>query len=156
MKYRLASMGFNTDFAKFKREFLQEQREIEALGKELIKESVMTGYSLVVDQSPVDTGRYKASHVFGTNKPGKGQAKDGLSEAQYDSIADETEKAIDNKRFPFKSAQYFINNNLIYAPEIEAGHSKDKAPNGVYAPVSTFIQRKVDAKINEFNRKKVK
>lgn len=92
-----------------------------------------------VSAAPIDTGRYRASHVLTMEAPSTDTPPDhpdaGSNDPRYQSIADqnrqEAEATLAGLR-DLRNVSVFIATNLEYANAIENGHSM-QAPQGVYA-----------------------
>jgi len=81
----------------------------------------------VINKSPVDTGAFQNNWTITLNQPIAGTIKqeDALPPTPPASAAKLA------KIEPFSNV--WINNNLVYAERLEAGHSQ-QAPNGIVAP----------------------
>jgi len=143
------------DFAQFKREVLRIEKEMIQDAEELQQSIVLTAHNLLASPqySPIDKGRYIASHQFET-KRGAETAPDGLNRSQYDTYIAKEEKQIKQQRFNFANAVYYIANNLAYAEALEGGRSK-QAPgqNAIYGKVNLILQPIIKKKMEQFNKK---
>jgi hypothetical protein len=125
---------------RFVDEVLKVEKQMINDAKEDIAFAVITYHSLVVAGSPVDTGRYKVSHVFETgSRSSKTNGKN-------------TEGNIKSYKFDFKNGVYYIANNLQYASALEAGRSK-QAPNGVYGVALVRLRKAIAQRTAQRNRK---
>lgn len=97
----------------------------------------------VIDNSPVWTGRFRGSNTLGLGKPnlktlpvhpevesGEVSWPDGVSKQFQAPNRSEAVRALLGLR-PYSVT--FVANALPYATRIENGHSKELAPQGVYA-----------------------
>ena len=103
---------------------------------------VLDFFAAVIDRSPVDTGRYRASHTaqFGTPDesvaPEQPKAKGGNPRAVL---------APARARFDIPNAGWeglgvvWVGNHLPYAERLEDGHSQQQ-PEGVYFPALSAFQ----------------
>ncbi len=102
--------------------------------------AIVVYHSLVTAGSPVDTGRYKQSHVFEVSN--RGNSENGKN----------TEGRIKTYKFDFKNGVYYIANNLQYASVLEAGRSK-QAPTGVYGVALVRLRKIIAQRTAKRNRK---
>lgn len=149
-------MPLKSDFGKFRAEVKADVKTFQNGANKLVQKIVLTGHSMLVNASPVDTGRYKASHFFSANNPMKSSAKERDFEKKNESGArasiDKQEAKINRTRFdPFVTKSYYIVNNLQYAERLEAGHS-EQARQGIYIPTGQRIEKIARQKIQQFNR----
>lgn len=86
----------------------------------------------IMELSPVDTGRFRASHFLSIGEASGQTAPEagGFGDAASARIHEATSTLAG--MVPAPSVQIFIVNNLPYAWSLENGHSK-QAPAGVYA-----------------------
>lgn len=121
--FKAALKGLEKDFGLF------EQRK-----SQLVRAVALGVHRDITQRSPVDEGRFRASHYMTTGEPSAQTATDGQSfEAQAEAnIGDGTATvaAAIGRRMPRK-LDIWIANNLPYAMRLEDGWSK-QAPNGVY------------------------
>lgn len=114
----------------------------------LIKAAVLTADSRLKLQSPVDTGRFRASWAIGQNAaPFEGQP-----EGQYQSTPppNAVNYQLGNER---AGNVYSIHNNLIYAePLAIKGSRKSGVPGGWVDSIAKDIQTYVNAEADRIGR----
>jgi len=103
----------------------------------IAREIIFSTYTYMVYISPVDTGRYRASHeinIGSLNTSGKTlitpkctlhNAATSITKAK--SVVDQIKKGWGNQ----KKFTVYISNSVAYAWKLEMGHSK-QAPKGIY------------------------
>lgn len=106
--------------------------DIEAFGKkmnlnadEALRSVALELFGRIVEQSPVDKGRYRASHRVSVNTVDASVEPEGQDTYGLPSSAE-----ISNAKF---GDTVILSNNLPYAQRIEDGWS-GQAPAGVYGP----------------------
>ncbi|MDX1353086.1 MAG: hypothetical protein R3254_08740 [Thiomicrorhabdus sp.] len=149
-----------TGLPQMKRELLTIEKHFEEDAKELQKDVVLTAFGFLATPannrfgSPVDKGRYIASHQF-ESTPQTDSAPDGLTEAQYEGIKESNRSDIKGKTFDFKNATFYIANNVAYAEALEAGRSP-QAPgqNAIYGKAEKLTQKYVRQEIAKLSKKR--
>ena len=119
--------------------------EIKKLQEKQVKEAkdiVLFAYSEIVDRSPVDTGLFRHNH-FVTNNAKTNKTKDNS-----DNTADN--KAIIERAKMMHNDTITIQNNLVYADALEAGHSKqaqENIPHAIYGLTEEIVRKKLAKRI---------
>jgi len=106
--------------------------QIEDSNKDIVSKTIVNTHNAIMNESPVDTGIYKASNFVKEDR-----ADDNIADNPNEASARISEaNAIDPE---IKNGKKFIfYNNQPYALKLEAGHSK-QALGGVYAPAADSI-----------------
>ncbi|MEE9140768.1 MAG: HK97 gp10 family phage protein [Alphaproteobacteria bacterium] len=126
----------DADLRAFERELNEAVRQVEAKLVEVQRQVALFVYEQVVANSPVGTGRYRASHTIAVGAPDETvhpglAAPDGAGEAPVISAPSMAEARAELASLkPFEVV--WVANALPYAEAIEQG-SSDQAPGGVYA-----------------------
>ena len=124
-------------FNKALAEIVRLKTEEEALL--IVKKVVIDAYASIVDRTPVDTGRARASWQFGINTEPQGKVPEGDYRSQISGIVAETVSEIEAA----PAAVWFIANNLGYIEALEAGWSK-QAPAGMVSLTLREITRQLE------------
>ena len=124
-------------FNKALAEIVRLKTEEEALL--IVKKVVIDAYARIVDRTPVDTGRARASWQFGINTEPQGKVPEGDYRSQISGIVAETVSEIEAA----PAAVWFIANNLDYIEALEAGWSK-QAPAGMVSLTLREITRQLE------------
>lgn len=130
--------NFNQAADALSRQLKKSIKKIDASAAEI----VLTGYNMLVDRSPVDTGRFRASHLMTLNTETDATAPAGSTQTAYTAQIQKNKLSASSKLSSFslqKAKKIVIQNNLEYAQAIENGHS-DQAPRGVYKIVWKIMQ----------------
>ena len=124
-------------FNKALAEIVRLKTEEEALL--IVKKVVIDAYARIVDRTPVDTGRARASWQFGINTEPQGKVPEGDYRSQIAGIVAENVSEIEAA----PTAVWFIANNLDYIEALEAGWSK-QAPAGMVSLTLREIARQLE------------
>ena len=103
--------------------------EIEKVGDEHLRKVSAEMLQQVIVRSPVDTGAFRGNHRISVNSPDNTY---DLSTADKGGRATQQEGNQKILRAKLGDLVY-VQNNLPYAVALENGHSREQAPNGVYA-----------------------
>lgn len=143
-------------FTELKREIATIDKKFKKDAKEVQAKTVLYAMADLQDPStsPIDKGRYIASHQFESAR-GTWAAPEGLESSKYAGIAKQNEAEVKSKTFDFKNAVFWIANNLEYAPLLEAGRSK-QAPgtDAIYGKVADRTNAYAKRLMKEIERKK--
>ena len=124
-------------------QFIKETNaEIKKLQDKQVKEAkkiIITTYAMIVDNSPVDTGLFRANNLVTYNSKTN-------ETVDNPSLKDIENKAIIERAKLMHGDTMTIQNNLVYADRIEAGWST-QAPAGVYGVAEAIIRRKLAKRI---------
>jgi len=135
----------------FLKEVQAEFKAFEKDSEDLTLKTVLFAHGEIVSASPKDTGRYAASNIISQIITSNEVAEDGNDLAYNLAKADKEKNKVKPK---LSNVSWFISNNLDYVEAIEAGHSQEQAPNGVYN-VSTIITKRFAKKlISKLQRKR--
>jgi len=115
----------------------QFNMQIDKWAKTVPKELAVRGHRalalealrLIRDKSPVKTGRFRGNNQLTVSEPAAGTIPLGL--IPPDNVA--LQQAITTLKALQPFGRAWISNNLPYAVPIEEGHSRQRAPRGVYA-----------------------
>lgn len=143
-----------TDFQNFKKEFSNIQKAWGEEIKEAKSWATVTYYSLVVNASPVLSGRYKASHQLEFTESAE-SAPEGLTDAQYSNEQEKEEIKIKAASFSSDNQTWYIANNVQYSEVLESGRSR-KAPSGIYGPQFNKFEPMLRKKMSELSKKRYK
>lgn len=99
--------------------------------EKIIRKACIDLYRMIVERTPVETGRAKVNWMISTTKSDStlSAGEDGLSANEIKSII---EAEIRDFSFDIQDDQVIIYNNLEYIPDLENGTSK-QAPAGMVA-----------------------
>lgn len=100
----------------------------------MIKGFALTCYRNIIMASPVDTGRFRASHIVSINEPYYTVTIAGsmMIDLSTEQLIENAKRTMDVKH-KGKLRSIYIQTNLPYAEALENGHSK-QASAGVYGP----------------------
>lgn len=118
-------------------EFARLKTEEEALL--IVRKVVIDAYSRIVDRTPVDTGRARASWQFGFNTEPGGKVPEGDYKAMIAGIVAENVAKIEAA----PAAVWYIANHLDYIEALEAGWSK-QAPAGMVSLTLRELARQLE------------
>jgi hypothetical protein len=127
-------------------------RYVDAVDKEIeetITEVSKEVFFKIVDNSPVLTGKYKASNTLDTGEePGadvgvfKGKFSGGSREARSRQAKAYQERRYKNWKWKVRHGVIWIINNVLYARKLEHGWSS-RAPHGIYAITLASVQARL-------------
>lgn len=133
---RAADKNFSSALNRFFRKVAEEKRV------EVVKDVALEFYTRLTENSPVDTGCYRANWGVAIDRPYT-DADKSLAKNDWHAREGEALDTIDS--FNEKSESVNISNNLPYANRIEYGWS-GQAPNGVArisrAEVLAYVKEK--------------
>ncbi len=94
----------------------------------------LTCYRNIILASPVDTGRFRASHIVSVNEPYYTVTVAGsmMIDLSPEQLIEFARRAV-NVKHKGKLRSIYIQTNVPYAEALENGHSK-QASAGVYGP----------------------
>lgn len=129
--------------------FAALEREIEGRREEAASAVRAVAIQAVADIqriSPVDTGRFRASHQLSIDEVIPGEAPAGKSPGEYvgqtaERLNDANQRLAGIRRIE-RDLSIFICSSLPYAMALEHGHSK-QAPAGVYAVAAQRAERTI-------------
>ncbi|MEA2018489.1 MAG: hypothetical protein U9N59_08575 [Campylobacterota bacterium] len=98
---------------------------------DFVKGVIVSSYNQIVEGSPVDTGFYKANHFIDINNPNF-RTKEDLTPNKYDL------NGVDLA----KTSSIFVHTSVVYANELEEGHSKQNSKMYYKARKSASIKLK--------------
>jgi len=113
-------------------------------------------YTGVVTRSPVDSGRFRASHRIGINHVDDTVAPEGDHDTGAVAGDAATGDEIRGALLTLKSAKFGdtinVSNSLVYGPPLEAGSSAqtDHAPDGIYGASYHEMVANLDAALRRF------
>ena len=125
-------------------QFLKETKK--AIDKELEKQQsaakkvIITAYDSIVNISPVDKGLFRTSNIITYNR-----VDDTIFKDVNQSRLSASKAIVGAVKFN-NGDTITIQNNLLYGPKIEAGHSK-QAPSGVYGVTEQRVKGLLNLKI---------
>lgn len=105
----------------------------------IVQKVVIDVYARIVDRTPVDTGRARASWQFGVNTEPEGKVAEGDYRAKIAGIVAENIAQIADA----PAAVWFISNHLDYIEALEAGWSK-QAPAGMVGLTLRELTRQLE------------
>ena len=94
-----------------------------------VKRITLELFKLVIEKSPVDTGRFRANWNVSLNSPDKTTTKDTDDSSRGKPSVDKMEDKIIS--YSFKDQSVYLCNSLPYAVRLEDGWSHTQAPNGM-------------------------
>ena len=100
----------------------------------IAKGFALTCYRNIIMASPVDTGRFRASHILSINEPYYTVTVAGsmMISLSPDQLVENAKRAL-NVTHKGKLRSIYIQTNVPYAEALENGHSK-QASAGIYGP----------------------
>lgn len=105
----------------------------------IVRKIVIDAYARIVDRTPIDTGRARASWQFGVNAEPDGKVPDGDYKAKIAGIVAENVAQIAEA----SPGKWFIANHLDYIEALEAGWSK-QAPAGMVGLTLRELARQLE------------
>jgi len=99
------------------------------------KKILTDAYSLITNNSPVDTGQFVANNIITINKSTSVTIDNPTSKSEAVLEANSLIRGLNTK----KDFTFIIQNNLPYADKLEAGHSS-QAEAGVYGVAEEIIR----------------
>lgn len=97
--------------------------------EQVIRKACIDLYQMIIERTPVDTGRAKANWQISTHSDSSISSKEGFSFNEIKSIV---EAEINDFTFEIRDSQVVIYNNLEYIEHLENGTSA-QAPAGMVA-----------------------
>ena len=137
---------------QFMKEISIELDNFERDAENVIKEAVLITHGTVTTLSPVDTGRYKASHFISKGQESDKVVSDG---ADYGGETEKRKKEAESVKPKLESISWYVTNNLEYSEALEGGHSQ-QAPNGVYAPAHIIARQAINRIVSIKNAKRIR
>jgi hypothetical protein len=130
-----------TNFHQFQADLRKFAESIDVKFETVVRRVIVDLFRRIVERTPVDTGRLRASWTISINSPDLDVAPDRrYSPAEAAAKAREKEKIAYLSR-PMRQVVY-ISNGLPYAEVIENGHSK-QAPVGMVMISVTEIEAEI-------------
>lgn len=105
----------------------------------IVQKVVIDAYTRIIDRTPIDTGRARASWQFGVNAEPDGKVPDGDYKAKIAGIVAENVTQIAEA----SPGKWFIANHLDYIEALEAGWSK-QAPAGMVGLTLRELARQLE------------
>jgi len=99
------------------------------------KKILTDAYSLITNNSPVDTGQFVANNIVTINRTTSKVLEEASSKSEAVLEANSLIDGLNTK----KDFTFVIQNNLPYADKLEAGHSS-QAKAGVYGVTEQIIK----------------
>lgn len=112
---------------------------VEADLKEKRNQIAAEALQMVVGGSPVDTGAYRGNHRVSVDVEDLG-VDEGLSGENTQATISAGLAVIAQANQPYQAV--IVQNNIAYGEDLENGHSKEQAPQGVYRPAFAHIRAK--------------
>lgn len=136
-------MGFGRDIRKF----VEKTKVREDIA---IRAFVLDVFRQLLEESPVDQGRYRANWNVSVGSPNLDASKKGRVKTAR-KPATPTEEARANAALAeFEPGDtIWLTNNVPYAEALENGHSRKQAPNGVVAVVLPRALKDFSKHVNE-------
>ena len=129
-------MALSLNFASFQKELDKEIEQNRALVEANAKEVILTTYTEIMRESPVDTGFFRANNYLTYNgrtnqvlEDDPVKIKDFYTPTGNDLLNVVTDTL--NGKDIYRVKSIAIQNNLPYAEVLENGHSK-QTPRGIY------------------------
>jgi len=104
------------------------ERRIEQRAQRFVANALFQIYYALVDNSPVDTGRYSSNHKL------------GVGQVNVETTTDTTVPALQLPSPVVLGPTYYLSNSLPYADALEHGHSQEQAPSGIYGVTVAQLQ----------------
>lgn len=118
--------------ANLNKSFRNLVKQIDDANKDIVGKTIINTHNAILNESPVDTGIYKASNFVKEDRADGNVADNPNELSNRISEARVIVPEIKNGK------KYIFYNNLPYALKLEAGHSK-QALEGIYAPAADSI-----------------
>jgi hypothetical protein len=113
----------------------------------MVRTVVVQAYADIERISPVDQGRYRASHSMTISDPKSRDASGEQSKSAYSALARQNMADVQAKMEAIQQLpqfmQIFVVNTLPYANRLEHGWSQ-QAPSGVYTIAAQRAERLID------------
>jgi hypothetical protein len=140
-----------SNFPKFLKDIKKDLKKLEIDKKDIIKEITVFALESLQETSPVDTGRYKSSHIPSLGSSSPDMSPEGRTRNYYIRLSqerlEEVKRLLQNKIMK----KICITNNLPYASVIEHG-GPNRFPHKVYAKVRSMVE----AELTRLIRKKTR
>jgi len=125
--------------ASLTKSFRNLSKQIVDTNENTVKEVIANVHNQILVNSPIAKGIYISNNYVAENR------EDARTTDKNHSDNERKQEMRDLKVEVKTGKKYVLFNNLPYATAIEGGHSKGKAPDGVYLPaadqVSKFISK---------------
>ena len=120
--------NISTNAADFSRSLMALSDHIDGSIEAVIRKACIDLYRAIVEKTPVDTGRAKASWGLSVDF-----SEDKSEEREYSTseISQIVQDNVSGFRFDIHSDRVVIYNNLEYIEALEDGHSQGQAPSGM-------------------------
>lgn len=139
----------NGGVIEFSRSISEWIDKVESGVDEVVAGTIIKTANGLVDQSPVDTGRFKANWQITANSPAKQSVID------YDKLGTETKRALSRQARAVARTKgtkvIYITNRLDYSIHLEYGGS-GQAPNGIIRIVQMRLGRYFQEAVEEAKR----
>jgi len=115
---------------EFSKSLMELASHTEGSIEKVIRKACIDLYRAIVEKTPVDTGRAKAS--WGLSTTYADDVHDNPEGYSYNEIAEIINKHVSDFKFDVHDDEVIIYNNVEYISELEEGTS-DQAPHGMVA-----------------------